>query len=207
MARYTGPSCRQCRREGMKLFLKGDRCYSDKCSFNRRSNPPGQHGGGRHPKLSNYGRQLREKQKVKRFYGMLEKQFKDNFKRAERKEGITSENMLQMLELRFDNTVYRMGLANSRKEARQLVTHEHFTLNGKKANIPSIQIKVGDVIAVKESSRKSEKFKVLQEKASNTPEWVQVDFEKMEGKVLRLPTREDIDIPIEAHLITELYSR
>ena len=145
MARYVGPSCRICRREGVKLFLKGDRCYSDKCAFNRRSTPPGQHGSGRHGKLSNYGRQLREKQKVKRFYGMQEKQFRDIFKRAERQEGIAAENLLQMLELRFDNVVFRMGFGNSRKEARQLVTHEHFTLNGKKANIPSIRIKEGDV--------------------------------------------------------------
>ncbi|HHT19912.1 MAG TPA: 30S ribosomal protein S4 [Tissierellia bacterium] len=207
MARYVGPSCRICRREGVKLFLKGDRCYSDKCAFNRRSTPPGQHGSGRHGKLSNYGRQLREKQKVKRFYGMQEKQFRDTFKRAERQEGIAAENLLQMLELRFDNVVFRMGFGNSRKEARQLVTHEHFTLNGKKANIPSIRIKEGDVIAVKEASRKSIKFQDLQEKAANTPSWVEVDFEKMEGKVVRLPNREDIDIPVEEQLITELYSR
>lgn len=207
MARYVGPSCRICRREGVKLYLKGDRCYSDKCAFNRRSTPPGQHGAGRHGKLSNYGRQLREKQKVKRFYGMQEKQFKDTFKRAERQEGIAAENLLQMLELRFDNVVFRMGFGNSRKEARQLVTHEHFTLNGKKADIPSIRIKEGDVIAVKESSRKSPKFQALQEKATSTPSWVEVDFEKMEGKVVRLPNREDIDIPVEEQLITELYSR
>lgn len=207
MARYIGPSCRICRREGMKLFLKGDRCYSEKCAFNRRSTPPGQHGAGRHGKLSNYGRQLREKQKVKRFYGMQEKQFKDTFKRAEKQEGIAAQNMLQMLELRLDNVVFRMGFANSRKEARQLVNHEHFTLNGKKADIPSIRIKEGDVIAVRERSRKSPKFEALMEKSSNTPSWVEVDFEKMEGKVIRLPGREDIDIPVEEQLITELYSR
>ena len=207
MARYIGPSCRICRREGMKLFLKGDRCYSEKCAFNRRSTPPGQHGAGRHGKLSNYGRQLREKQKVKRFYGMQEKQFKDTFKRAEKQEGIAAQNMLQMLELRLDNVVFRMGFANSRKEARQLVNHEHFTLNGKKADIPSIRIKEGDVIAVRDRSRKSPKFEALMEKASNTPSWVEVDFEKMEGKVIRLPGREDIDIPVEEQLITELYSR
>lgn len=207
MARYVGPSCRICRREGVKLFLKGDRCYSDKCAFNRRSTPPGQHGAGRHGKLSNYGRQLREKQKVKRFYGMQEKQFRDTFKRAERQEGIAAENLLQMLELRFDNVVFRMGFGNSRKEARQLVTHEHFTLNGKKANIPSIRIKEGDVIAVKEASRKSVKFQDLQEKATSTPSWVEVDYEKLEGKVVRMPNREDIDIPVEEQLITELYSR
>lgn len=207
MARYVGPSCRICRREGMKLFLKGDRCYSDKCAFNRRSTPPGQHGAGRHGKLSNYGRQLREKQKVKRFYGMQEKQFKDTFKRAEKQEGIAAQNLLQMLELRLDNVVFRMGFANSRKEARQLVNHEHFTLNGRKADIPSIRIQDGDVIAVRERSRKSPKFEALMEKASNTPSWVEVDFEKMEGKVIRLPGREDIDIPVEEQLITELYSR
>ena len=147
MARYTGPSCRQCRREGQKLYLKGERCFSEKCAFNRRSTPPGQHGGGRQTKLSNYGKQLREKQKVKRYYGMLEKQFKDTFKRAEKREGIAAENMLQMLELRLDNVVYRMGLGSSRKEARQLVTHGHFLLNGRKADIPSIQIKEGDATA------------------------------------------------------------
>lgn len=207
MARYVGPSCRICRREGMKLFLKGDRCYSEKCAFNRRSTPPGQHGAGRHGKLSNYGRQLREKQKVKRFYGMQEKQFKDTFKRAERQEGIAAQNLLQMLELRLDNVVFRMGFANSRKEARQLVNHEHFQLNGKKADIPSIRIQEGDVIAVRERSLKSPKFEALKEKSANTPSWVEVDFEKMEGKVVRLPGRDDIDIPVEEQLITELYSR
>lgn len=207
MARYVGPSCRICRREGVKLFLKGDRCYSDKCAFNRRSTPPGQHGAGRFSKMSNYGRQLREKQKVKRFYGMQEKQFRDTFRRAERQDGIAAENLLQMLELRLDNVAFRMGFANSRKEARQLVTHAHFTLNGRKADIPSIRVKEGDVIAVKEKSRKSVKFEELQEKAANTPSWVEVDYEKMEGKVVRMPVREDIDIPIEEQLITELYSR
>ncbi|HHX03931.1 MAG TPA: 30S ribosomal protein S4 [Tissierellia bacterium] len=207
MARYTGPSCRLCRREGIKLFLKGDRCYSDKCAMNKRNKFPGQHGEGRRGRVSNYGIQLREKQKVKRFYGLQEKQFKDTFLRAARQEGIAGENLLQALEMRLDNTVFRLGMANSRKEARQLVNHGHFRLNGKKADIASIKIKEGDVISVKETSRKSEKFKALQEKAQNTPAWLEMDWDNFSGKVVRLPNREDIDLPISEHLITELYSR
>ncbi|WP_459130065.1 30S ribosomal protein S4 [Guggenheimella bovis] len=207
MARYTGPSCRICRREGQKLFLKGERCYSEKCSFNKRSTPPGQHGATRITKLSNYGKHLREKQKVKRYYGMLEKQFNHTFKRAEKMEGIAGMNLLQLLELRLDNVVYRLGLASSRKEARQLVTHEHFTVNGKKTTIPSITLKDGDVIAVKESSKKSERFKTLMEKAQTVPAWLEMDQENMVGKIVRLPSKEDIDLPIEEQLITELYSR
>lgn len=207
MARYTGPSCRLCRREGIKLFLKGDRCYSEKCAFNRRDKVPGQHGDARRGKVSNYGIQLREKQKVKRFYGLQEKQFKDTFKRAARKEGIAGENLLQALEMRLDNTVFRLGMANSRKEARQLVNHGHFRLNGKRADIASIKIKEGDVIMLKETSRKSEKFKALQEKAQTTPAWLEMDWDNFSGRVVRLPAREDIDLPISEHLITELYSR
>lgn len=207
MARYTGPSCRLCRREGQKLFLKGERCYTDKCAMNRRAKAPGQHGEGRRNKPSNYGIQLREKQKVKRYYGLLENQFKRHFEMAEKQAGITGENFLKILETRLDNVVYRMGLASSRKEARQLVRHGHFVLNGHKANIPSMAVSVGDVVAVKERSRSSAKFKALAEKSVTVPGWLSVDMEKLEGKVVAAPVREDIDIPIEEHLIVELYSK
>ncbi|MFT9494201.1 30S ribosomal protein S4 [Anaerosolibacter sp.] len=206
MARYTGPSCRLCRREGQKLYLKGERCYTDKCAIARRGYAPGQHGQGR-KKLSNYGLQLREKQKAKRFYGMLETQFRQLFERAEKMPGITGENLLRLLETRLDNAVYRMGFASSRKEARQLVRHGHFTVNGHKVDIPSFVVSVGDVIKVKEKSMSSVKFKEKAEAAANVPNWVQVNFENLEGKVVSLPTREDIDIPIAEHLIVELYSR
>ncbi|MCK5763600.1 MAG: 30S ribosomal protein S4 [Clostridiales bacterium] len=206
MARYTGPSCRLCRREGEKLYLKGDRCYSDKCAMNKRATAPGQHGTGR-KKLSNYGVQLREKQKVKRYYGLLENQFRNIYETAEKMTGITGENFLRLLELRLDNVVYRMGLASSRKEARQLVTHGHFTLNGRKADIPSMTLKVGDAIAVREKSLTSQKFKDVMEKAVTTPNWIESDLEKLEGKIIAKPSREDIDLPVEEHLIIELYSR
>ncbi len=206
MARYTGPSCRLCRREGEKLYLKGDRCYSDKCAMNKRATAPGQHGTGR-KKLSNYGVQLREKQKVKRYYGLLENQFRNIYDTAEKLEGITGENFLRLLELRLDNVVYRMGLASSRKEARQLVTHGHFTLNGRKADIPSMTLKVGDVIAVREKSLSSQKFKDMMEKSVTSPNWIESDIEKLEGKIIAKPSREDIDLPVEEHLIIELYSR
>ncbi len=207
MARYTGPSCRLCRREGQKLFLKGDRCYSDKCAVTKRQTIPGQHGAGRRSKPSNFGIQLREKQKVKRFYGMLESQFRSTYVRATKMDGITGENFLRLLELRFDNVIYRMGLASSRKEARQLVNHGHFLVNGKKANIPSMTMNAGDKIEVIERTRSSEKFKVLQEKAATTPNWVSTDYEKLSGEIVGLPNREDIDLPIEEHLIIELYSK
>lgn len=206
MARYTGASCRQCRREGMKLFLKGDRCYTDKCAVVKRNYAPGQHGQGR-KKLSNYGLQLREKQKVKRIYGVLETQFRNLYERAEKMSGKTGENLLCLLEERLDNVVFRMGLANSRKEARQLVTHAHFTLNGKKVDIPSLTVKVGDVIAVKETSKSSAKFKALVEANKVAPNWLDVNLEDMSAKVVALPTREDIDIDIAEHLIIELYSK
>lgn len=206
MARYTGPSCRLCRREGQKLFLKGERCYSTKCAIDRRNYAPGQHGQGR-KKISDYGLQLREKQKAKRFYGVLETQFKNYFEKAASKPGITGENLLTMLETRLDNVVFRMGFASSRKEAKQLVRHGHFQLNGHKVNIPSLTVSEGDVIKVKENSSNSPKFKELKEAAVNTPGWVSVDFEKLEGKVISYPTRQDIDIPIEEHLIVELYSK
>jgi small subunit ribosomal protein S4 len=207
MARYTGAVCRLCRREGMKLFLKGDRCYTDKCAINKRNYAPGQHGQGR-KKVSNYGLQLREKQKVKRIYGVLETQFRNLYEKAEKMQGITGENLLSLLERRLDNTVYRMGLASSRKEARQLVRHGHFSLNGHKANVPSMIMQVGDVIAVKEGSRSSAKFKSLVENSTRVaPKWMDASIEKMEAKITALPTREDIDLEIAEHLIVELYSK
>ncbi len=208
MARYTGPSCRLCRREGMKLYLKGDRCYSDKCAVDRRGYAPGQHGQGRR-KLSEYGIQLREKQKAKRIYGVLERQFRKYYKMAEKMKGVTGENLLQLLERRLDNVVYRLGLASSRAEARQLVRHGHFQVNGRKVNIPSYLVDVGDVITVKEKSRNSKRIKELVERAQDrtVPDWLQIDYEKLEGKVIELPTKEHIDIPIEEHLIVEFYSR
>ena len=206
MARYTGPSCRLCRREGQKLFLKGERCYSGKCALEKRSYAPGQHGQGR-KKSSEYGNQLREKQKCKRFYGLQETQFRNLFEKAAAKKGITGENLLIMLETRLDNVVFRMGLASSRKEARQLVTHGHFTVNGKKADIPSMALKAGDVVAVKEKSTSSPKFKEIKEMTISTPAWVTIDTQKLEGKVLAMPTRDQIDTPVAEHLIVELYSK
>ncbi len=208
MARYTDASCRLCRREGMKLYLKGERCYTDKCAIERRQYAPGQHGQ-RRKKPSEYGIQLREKQKAKRIYGVLERQFANYFELAERKKGITGENLLQILERRLDNTVYRLGFATSRKEGRQLVLHGHFTVNGKKVNIPSYLVNEGDVIAVKETSKKSDKFKQIIEATAGkvAPQWLEVDAENLVGKVVALPTKEDIDVPIEDHLIVELYSK
>lgn len=206
MARYTGPSCRLCRREGQKMFLKGERCYSSKCAIDKRNYAPGQHGQGR-KKVSDYGLQLREKQKAKRFYGLLETQFKNYFVKAEKRKGQTGENLLIMLETRLDNAVYRMGFASSRKEARQLVRHGHFTLNGKKVDIPSIEVKAGDVIKVKEKSISSPKFKEVREMTISTPSWISADADKLEGKILALPTRGDIDTPVAEHLIVELYSK
>jgi len=206
MARYTGPSCRLCRREGQKLFLKGERCYSAKCALEKRAYAPGQHGQNR-KKASNYGLQLREKQKAKRFYGLQETQFRNLFDKAARMQGQTGANLLILLETRLDNAVFRMGFASSRKEARQLVTHSHFTVNGKKVNIPSYQIKAGDVIAVKAKSQSSPKFKEIKEMTISTPDWVSMNVDKLEGKVLSMPTREQIDTPVAEHLIVELYSK
>ena len=206
MARYTGATCRLCRREGMKLFLKGDRCFTDKCAFVRRSYAPGQHGASK-KKISNYGTQLREKQKAKRIYGVLESQFRTTYERAEKMKGIAGENLLKLLEMRLDNVVFRLGFGASRTEARQLVTHAHFTLNGKKVDIPSLTVKVGDVIAVKETSKSSAKFKALVEANKVAPNWLDVNLEEMSAKVVALPTREDIDIEIAEHLIIELYSK
>ena len=209
MARYTGSVCRQCRREGLKLYLKGERCYTEKCAVDRRAYPPGQHGQRRRGKVSEYGLQLREKQKARRTYGVLESQFHKYFKEADRRKGITGENLLQILESRLDNVVYRMGFALSRPESRQLVKHGHFTVNGRKVDIPSYQVRTDDVVAVKESSRDKGRFKDLAElmRTQGTMEWLSVDRETLTGKVLRLPTREEIDIPIAEHLIVELYSR
>ena len=208
MARYTGPSCKECRREGCKLYLKGDRCLSDKCAFNRRSTVPGQHGAAR-KKVSEYGMQMREKQKTRRYYGVLEKQFRLYYKMAEKKEGMTGENLLILLERRLDNVVYRMGMAGSRKEARQLVLHGHFTVNGHKANIPSILVKAGDVVAVKESRRDSEKIKGLAENmdSKHHPKWIETDASNMSAKIVALPQRDDIDFDFNEQLIVELYSK
>ncbi|SHG75108.1 SSU ribosomal protein S4P [Thermosyntropha lipolytica DSM 11003] len=209
MGRYTEAVCRQCRREGEKLYLKGDRCYSDKCALERRPYAPGVHGQGRRQKLSEYGIQLREKQKTKRIYGVQERQFRNYFEKAERQKGITGENLLILLERRLDNVVYRLGFASSRKEARQLVNHGHFTVNGKKASIPSMLVKVGDVIQVREKSKSSPKFQELKEQAAykTVPEWLSVDVENMSGTVLAYPTRDQIDTPVKEQLIVELYSR
>ena len=207
MARYTGPVCRLCRREGTKLFLKGDRCTS-KCALDRRSTAPGQHGAA-NKKMREYGLQMREKQKTRRYYGVLEKQFVNYYEEAARKEGMTGENLICLLERRFDNVVYRMGFGASHKEARQLVLHGHFTINGKKANIPSMIVKAGDVISVKESSRDSVKFKALAEAAASqtAPKWLDVDKNGLSVKVATLPAREDVDFEFNEQLIVELYSK
>lgn len=207
MARYTEAVCRLCRREGMKLYLKGDRCYTDKCAISKRTYAPGQHGQSR-KKLSNYGLQLREKQKAKRFYGVLESQFRKYFEIADKQAGITGENLLRLLETRLDNVAYRLGFGSSRAEARQLVVHGHFTVNGKKVDIPSYLVSAGDTIAVAEKSKSSVKFKALAENAKGTtPNWLTVDAEKLEGKVVALPSREDVDLEIAENLIVELYSK
>lgn len=209
MARYIDSVCRQCRREGEKLFLKGDRCYSEKCAVERKPYAPGAHGQSRRQKPSEYGLQLREKQKTRRIYGVLEKQFSNYFKKADRQQGITGENLLILLERRLDNVVYRLGFASSRAEARQLVTHGHFTVNGKKATIPSMLVKVNDVIQVKPRSKESLKFAELKEQAAykTPPEWLSVDVENLTGTVLAYPTRDQIDTQVHEQLIVELYSR
>lgn len=208
MARYTESVCRLCRRENQKLFLKGEKCYSEKCAMNKRAYAPGQHGQGR-KKVSEYGAQLREKQKAKRFYGVLESQFAGYFEMAEQKSGITGDNLLQILESRLDNVIYRAGFAMSRPEARQLVRHGHFTVNGSKVNIPSYLVKAGDVIAIKEKSLSSEKIKSILEKNAGrpVPKWLDVDAENKIAKVVTLAAREDIDLPVEEHMIVELYSK
>ena len=206
MARYTGAVCRLCRREGQKLFLKGERCYSDKCSVARRSYAPGQHGQSR-KKFSEYGLQLREKQKVRRYYGVLESQFTKYFEMAEKRNGVTGENLLQIVESRLDNVVYRLGFAMSRPEARQLVLHGHFTVNGKKVNVPSYLVKVGDEIALKEGAASSAKIKAILEANEKKPVVKWLELNGTSGKVVALAQKEDIDLPIEEHLIVELYSK
>ena len=211
MARYTGPVCRLCRREGAKLYLKGDKCYGDKCAFTKRAYAPGQHGQGR-KKVSEYGLQLREKQKARRIYGILEGQFRKYFDRAERTKGITGENLLVLLERRLDNAVFRMGFAASRNQARQLVRHGLMTVNGRRVNIPSFQVRVGDVVAVHETSMESTIIKMMIETygSKTVPAWVEdvtVTPEAVSAKVARFPSREEIDCPIVEHLIVELYSR
>ncbi|MBT0666612.1 30S ribosomal protein S4 [Geobacter pelophilus] len=208
MARYTGPSCRLCRRQNMELFLKGERCYTDKCAIKRRNYPPGQHGQGR-AKVSDYGVQLREKQKVRRIYGILEKQFRTYFDKADRMKGVTGENLLILLERRLDNLVYRLGFASSRIEARQLVKHGHFTLNGRKVNIPSILVKTGDVIELKEKSRKITRITDSLDGVvrRGIPQWLDLDKDAFKGVLKSLPVREDITMPIQEQLIVELYSK
>ena len=206
MARYTGATCRLCRREGMKLFLKGDRCYTGKCAFDRRSYAPGQHGANK-KKISGYGVQLREKQKAKRIYGVLESQFRSYYEKAENMKGITGENLLKLLEMRLDNVVFKLGYGASRNEARQLVTHGHFLVNGKKVDIASYKVSVNDVISVSEKSIGSEKFKTFAENPKALPKWLEANVENYEGKVVAEPTREDIDVPVNETLIVELYSK
>ena len=208
MARYSESVCRLCRRERMKLFLKGDRCYTDRCAFERHSYPPGQHGQGR-AKFSDFGIQLREKQKVKRMYGLLEKQFRSYFTTADRQKGITGTNLLTLLERRFDNVIYRLGFAMSRAQSRQLVSHNHFLVNGKKVNIPSFMVDIGDVIEVREKSRKIPQLLEALGAVDRRgiPQWLEVDKDNFRGLIRLLPSREDITMPIQEHLIVELYSK
>ncbi len=209
MARYIGPVCRLCRREGMKLFLKGERCYTDKCAIEKRNVPPGQHGRSRRAKIVGYGVQLREKQKVKRTYGVLENQFRRYFEAADRQKGITGELLLQMLERRLDNVVYRLGFATSRPQARQLVRHGHFTVNGKKVDIPSYSVRLGDLVAVRQSSAENPAIQHAKEevKGRGIPEWLVLDATGAAGRVSSLPTREQINLPAQEQLIVELYSK
>ena len=208
MARYTESVCRLCRREGLKLYLKGDRCYTPKCAVDRRAYGPGQHGQGR-KKVSEYGLQLREKQKTRRIYGILEGQFRRYFEKAESQSGITGENLLRLLERRMDNVIYRLGLGASRNEARQLVRHGHFTVNGRKVNIPSFLVKVGDEISVRDKSKASPRVKELLERAGDRtpPAWLEFEADQAKARVVALPARDQIDAPVQEHLIVELYSR
>jgi small subunit ribosomal protein S4 len=209
MARYTGPVCRLCRREGMKLFLKGERCYTEKCAIEKRNMPPGQHGKLRKAKIVGYGLQLREKQKVKRIYGVLENQFRRYFEVADRTRGITGETLLQLLERRLDNVLYRLGLATSRAQARQLARHGHFTVNGRKVDIPSYSVKPGDVIGVRAGSVENPAIQhALEEvKGRGVPEWLSFDSGTMSGRIASLPAREQINLPVQEQLIVELYSK
>jgi small subunit ribosomal protein S4 len=209
MARYIGPVCRLCRREGIKLFLKGERCYTDKCAIEKRNVPPGQHGRARRAKMVGYGIQLREKQKVKRTYGVLENQFRRYFEAADRQKGITGELLLQMLERRLDNVVYRLGFATSRPQARQLVRHGHFTVNGKKVDIPSYSVRQGDTVAVRQTSAQNVTIQHAMEevKGRGIPDWLLLDGAALAGRISQLPTREQINMPAQEQLIVELYSK
>ncbi len=209
MARYIGPVCRLCRREGMKLFLKGERCYTDKCAIEKRNVPPGQHGRSRRAKMVGYGVQLREKQKVKRTYGVLENQFRRYFEAADRQKGITGQLLLQMLERRLDNVVYRLGFATSRPQARQLVRHGHFAVNGKKVDVPSYSVRLGDVVAVRAPSAENPAIQHAMEevKGRGIPEWLLFDPSARSGRISSLPTREQINLPAQEQLIVELYSK
>jgi len=209
LARYTGSVCRICRRENLKLFLKGDRCFSDKCAFDRRSYVPGEHGQRRRGKISDYGVQLREKQKVKRMYGLSEKQFHLVFETADRQKGITGTNLLVLLERRLDNTVYRLGFVNSRSQGRHFVRHNHFLVNGKKVNIPSYLIKVGDVISVSENSKKVQAISDSIEAVvrRGIPQWLELEKDQLKGVVKNLPVRDDLTMPMQEQLIVELYSK
>lgn len=210
MARYIGPVCRQCRREGMKLFLKGERCYTEKCAIEKRNFLPGQHGKDRKPKLSGYGQQLREKQKARRYYQVLENQFRNLFEKASQQKGITGDNLLSMLERRLDNTIYRMGFGTSRAQSRQLVRHGHVNVNGRRVNIPSFTVKVGDVVEVREGSKKNPTIQHAVEATAHqpSPNWLEVDRENMRAKVVNPPKREDlVQIQLNEQLIVELYSK
>ena len=212
MARYIGPSCKQCRREGVKLYLKGDKCYTEKCPFEGRAYPPGQHGketAFRRRKVSDYAMQLREKQKARRIYGVLERQFRRYYHEAQRRSGLTGENLLTVLESRLDNVVYRLGLADSRAQARQLVMHGHFTVNGRKTNIPSFLVRPNDLVGVRPESRRAKYFKERKDLLGKreVPAWLSLDEETMDGRVLVLPTRQEIDAPVNEQLIVEFYSR
>ncbi len=209
MARYVGPVCRLCRREGMKLFLKGERCYGEKCAIERRNVPPGQHGKGRRAKLRGYGLQLREKQRVKRMYGVLERQFRRYFEEADRRKGITGETLLQLLESRLDNVVYRLGFATSRSQARQLVRHGHFHVNGRRADIPSFSLRAGDKVSVKSTSAKNPVIQYAMEevKGRGIPEWLELDTEGRVGRLAAIPTKEQLNLPVQEQLIVELYSK
>ncbi len=208
MARYTGPNCKLCRREGQKLFLKGSRCYGEKCSFEKRSYAPGQHGQNMRRKVSEYGLQLREKQKVRRIYGLLERQFRNYFEKADRKKGITGENLLQLLECRLDNIVYRLGFAPSRKAARQLVCHRHFMVNNRTVDIPSYQVKVNEIIRVRDKSKSLDIIHLaLKETRGEEISWLRLNKAGLEGELLEIPKRADIPIPAQEQLIVELYSK
>jgi small subunit ribosomal protein S4 len=206
MARYSGPVCKLCRREGMKLFLKGERCLTEKCAIERRSYPPGEHGRGR-IKQSEYLLQLREKQKARRYYGLLEKQFRLYYDRASRRSGVTGENLLRMLELRLDNVVYRLGFAASRAQARQLVRHGHFFVNGRRVNIPSYQVRPDDIVSIRPGSPAEQAVRDATDLTASVSPWLQADHENLTGKILKLPERAEIDAPVQESLIVELYSK